>query len=173
MKPAKTVFILNIHSFTDVITNSSSELFVIMSSKNILTQLLRNNELLNEYIISSAKEFLNSSQNCNLLLNSYECCVYTKDLSPIEIENKKQQQLNRSIVYYNEPNLPLINFKYKDFGTLEKKYTGRLDFEINHQGQTLLNKIFQNCIFVISKHDNPKYESIEFLQQIAMLRYHI
>ena len=150
----KLLFTINVHSFVDVITNSSSELFVESSnSKETLIALIKEvyPRYLDEYEELRSLDELSTGE-----LEQYISYAYEHYSNPMKLSKK----------FDIDPIMLYSNWSEKD--------TARYWFpRISDVGYELIKeRLNPNLYFLFSIDDNPEWEMQEKLMLI-MNRYHL
>jgi hypothetical protein len=162
----KTVFVIKPHSIVDVITNSSSELFVAINS---------NKETIEQLIEKIHPNYL----------DEYEELKTIDDLEPEELDIYFQYACSSWSATKKEdcPVLPGFTFdelyvKTEDASWPEIGYDLRSNddysFVIEENFEQIKNKLDPNreMLFLFSISDNPQWEFQEQFEEF-MLRYHL
>lgn len=182
----KVLFQFNIQSFTDVITNSSSELFVFHKSSkeeviNLLNLIYPNWR--DEYEEPISLDEMNVDE-----LEHYFSCIYPY----IYYDNEDKYHTNQiylstnfnidpAILYSNWDTFdPSIKYPRKDaYKTIEDWYDAHEKYLNNANVQLVDNwidlikpKLDLNTICLYSKSDNPDWDYQEILEGFAQ-RYHL
>lgn len=118
----KTLLITHIHSYVDLITNSSSELFIISGQKTLadFKEILK--ELVTNYNID-AEEAVDLDNLFTTIFNEPYVCKYNIDLN--SIPEYRVYKNNWSVDFSKWPNT--IGPKLKFYRDLEKKVEKELD----------------------------------------------
>lgn len=152
----KTFFAAKFHSVVDVITNSSSELFVGMhGSKDLMIEIIKEiypNYLDEYYELKSIDELTNDE------LYLYIDCQYNS------WSNFNQKRMHDVIEGFSFEDM----YEKTDFGNYI-----RSDFVNNHR-EKIINSIDldKKTFFLFSIGDNPNFEKQEKLEEV-MTRYHL
>ena len=149
----KLLFTLNIENTIDIITNSSSELFVLESSSNV-DELIRsvypNYE--NEYTLKTIDE-CDDDELGTYVDSVLKCGSWDNDFKLCDILGARAD-----VIYDN----------FNEYG-IKNWWYGRLSKEGK---DLLLKKVPKNTYLLFSKEENPIWEYQERLQLIAY-RYHL
>jgi len=161
----KIIFTTNIHSIVDVITNSSSELFVGHSdSKGELANLLKGiyPDYLDEY-----QELQHSSELTNEELDNYISYKYHT------WSNEKQVMENKLIPGFTFEEMYEEN-EGSDWDRYKMIKNNKWDFVFDGNRERVLAGIDPNnsMYFLWSKDENPNWEMQEAIWEV-MERYHL
>lgn len=156
----KTVFELNIDHVIDIITNSSSELFVLEGkSKDIVKDMIISlyPDYLTEYDELKSIDELTTSE-----LDTYISYKYDIDYTYRKTNSKYEN------LFGIDPNILWQNYSNKEnekywYHTLSEVGAIEIKKKLKEQG---------NLFFLFSIDENPKWDYQEKLQQIA-IRYHL
>lgn len=195
----KTLFVFNIQSISDVITNSSSELFVF-DNKNTVAEVIA--------ILDSIYPNWSTEYNDPVLLRDaddeevetyfdysmaysdiedYGTYYREEDGDPIEYAKKKAKTYKAAITKFLKKNWNLdVKFSdfYKDADDCYKKFLphhmeqfrGSLNMwwypQITDSGLSMLREKNDNRILLFSKDENPNWDYQEKLMEVAE-RYHL
>jgi hypothetical protein len=159
------IFILQIHSVVDLITNSSSELFVGQyDSKKIIIDLIKSiyPDYLNEYSEIKSIDELTVYELEEYI--SYKYAYRTKYFN-MELEN---------IIHLDNPNLIPGFTKEEMYDEPEYDYIHVRDNFVRHNHEKIINSIDpeRKMFFLFSIDDNPNWDMQEKLMEI-MERYHL
>jgi hypothetical protein len=153
MKKRK-LFVFNVSNVIDLITNSSSELFIL--SGNNMNEVKSLIESVYPNYLSEYKEVVSIESISNNDLDTYLTYEY----------NTWDDKLTLSKVFNIDPNVLYSN--YSDFET-KKYWHGR----ISDVGYSLIReKLPKDMYFLYSINENPNWEMQENLMNIAT-RYHL
>lgn len=164
----KTLFIFQVQSFTDVVTNSSSELFVFNGSTKTVEELLN-------FAVPGWKSEYNSpvtlqeidDDSFNMYLN-YAYDNWDNHYREITKANSKQLVLART--FKIDPKLLYKN--YDEWDPNSKDWT-KTYLELSKEGlQLIKSKLPSNLIFVFSKDDNPNWDRQKIMMNYG-IRYHL
>ena len=161
----KTIFILQVHSVVDLITNSSSELFVGQyDSKKIIIYLIKSiyPNYLNEYSEIKSIDELSVYE-----LEKYISYKYMYSLKYYDLKTG-------DIVYVDNPDLIPGFTKEEMFNEPEYDYVYIKSHFVKNNHKRIINSLDpeRKMFFLFSLSDNPNWDMQEKLMEI-MERYHL
>lgn len=177
----RTLFVINIANVIDIITNSSSELFVLKAETASIAE---------EMIINLYPDYE----------SEYKKIIAIEELSNEELDNFLNYHCSARCWPYGKEELPLLKgFTFDELyeakidsktGKPEKNWKGHFDYDLKDNskekrkyfGTFVVNENRERVIkaiketvgnyFLYSLDENPNYEKQEELEQIAT-RYHL
>lgn len=166
----KTLFVFQIQSFTDVVTNSSSELFVYTGTPEVITDML-NSQVPgwdNEYCDPLSVQDLDSGN-----LQIYLSCAYDNydwNWHNKQITRETSKQTHWAKEFNIDPNDLYENYKEWDPNS-EKWEISHLQLKAGWE-KLIKEKLNPNLVFVFSKYENPDWERQEIMGTFGT-RYHL
>ena len=161
----KIVYVFNIQSITDVITNSSSELFVYRGNTDTVKELLDSVTpgWESEYNDPVLLQDLSPNSLETYLDYKYRLWDWNTD-TPLTKETSNQTLLSRK--FNIDPHDIYDNYDEWD--------PNSYDMLCYKEGwdKIIKEKLSQNLVFVFSKYDNPDYNRQEIMEQYGT-RYHL
>lgn len=153
----KTLFVFQIQSFTDVVTNSSSELFVFTGTTEVVSDILDSNVpgWEHEYDDPQSVQDLSPSSLKTYLSYAYDNHDWNWDNKRITRETSRQTRWARE--FNIDPNDLYENYKEWDPNS-EKWEISQLQLKEGWD-KLIKQKLNPNLVFVFSKGENPNWEA--------------
>lgn len=166
----KTLFVFQVQSFTDVVTNSSSELFVYTGTEREIKKLLNNTVpgWENEYYSPISLDNISEDDLETYMGYAYDRYDWSRYGEKITRENSMQDRWAKE--FNIDPHLLYDNYNEWD--------PSSNNWEINHLhlkkgwDKYIKEKLPKNLVFVFSREENPDWDRQEIMMNYGT-RYHL
>jgi hypothetical protein len=166
----KTLFVFQIQSFTDVVTNSSSELFVFTGTTGVVSDILDSNVPGWEHEYDDPQSVQDLSPNSLETYLSYAYDNYDRNWDNKRITRETSRQTRWAREFNIDPNDLYKNYKEWDPNS-EKWEISQLQLKEGWD-KLIKQKLNPNLVFVFSKEENPNWERQEKMMTFGS-RYHL
>lgn len=166
----KTLFVFQIQSFTDVVTNSSSELFVFTGTANTVSDLLNASVPGWEDEYETPLSVQELSDNELEMYLSYAYDSYDWNWSNRKITRETSHQDRWAKEFNIDPNQLYENYTEWDPSSENYKIS---QLRLKEGWSKLIKeKLSKDLVFVFSIHENPNWERQENMMTFGT-RYHL
>lgn len=183
----KTLFVFNIQGFSDIITNSSSELFIFNNGKtkdevaSLLDKVTPGWK--DEYTYPQTFAECDNQDKTTIIDYCFDMPrVYDIPYSIRNTEKKIAFFTNLYLTFAKKYDIKLpiekfySDYKYiKNIGNYDVPWEERFG-TVSYEGckvlEEVFNKVFDKCIFLFSRYDNPDWDRQKNIEQYAD-RHHL